>query len=765
MNHRQSMKKLLKYQILAVSAIVSGLVSAHAATVTVTKPDGATGIPVGDAGTFYWALTNCQPGDTIAFDIDTNTYGPGPFYLQEPLTGFPILYQKHRVTIDGYTQPGASPNSNPITSSNNAVIQIVIDGRSSAGGVPHARNLNYSAYDGTLATSDPPIQNQPWNGGAKPSYGSGDYALLAIYRSTNVTIKGLAFLGDDCGVVIASSLANSLYGIALMHDYGGAATNDVRDFLDYPEGEVRNCHVCGCWFGVNPTNVTKSGITWIYADWIDFPRHAGDDGWADQNSPPLRPNLPNVGLTVGVAKGATDPRSEFNVLVGGFAELGGEGMRLRISGNFIGFMPDGVTPVDPQVDMPNGNGYAPYAAPYWADYSGTAVGCGRFGEHSIHSITNWQPMVIGTDGDGTNDADEGNLWGPLSIDPAGGTYPSQLGWYRSSSNLFLIAGNRVAIGNDGHVWTNSAFFMSGIYMTDSRDGNTRFIIGSDFATNRSPATIAAQANYFYNNLPISIFGNPPSTLSGIVPFFQYDHPQFPGEVWTPKSWVTLRGNVMAGNGLAPYNYADYYFTLVNAFTNCFGNFMDTNAAIIPTLDAGSSQFPSLVGTFAPGIGDFTNVTIDVYQLDPYGWTNGQAFDFPELEVGGVTNGFPQGKKYLGSYPVANTGNFNIALPASADLGAGIIVTANYSKEPAGTPWAENMTSDFSNPIFWPVMTMSQSGSFLNISWDAANGAYTVQTNSSVVSPGTWGNFTGGNVMPPVNVPIGSGTLFVRLKKL
>ena len=124
--------------------------------------------------------------------------------------------------------------------------------------------------------------------------------------------------------------------------------------------------------------------------------------------------------------------------------------------------------------------------------------------------------------------------------------------------------------------------------------------------------------------------------------------------------------------------------------------------------------------------------------------------------------------HIGSFPVTNTGSFDIALPPLTDLGDGrVTVTANYSVSPAGTPLANTMTSDFSMPITippHPYITMTQSGGNLILSWNPENGSFTVQTNSSVTSPGTWGNFTAGNVAPPVSVPIGSGTRFVRLKK-
>src|ERR1035437_4640950 len=63
--------KKLTCSILSGSVLLSLVVAANAATVTVTvKHDGVSNI--GATGTFYWAITNCNPGDTIAFNI------PGP---------------------------------------------------------------------------------------------------------------------------------------------------------------------------------------------------------------------------------------------------------------------------------------------------------------------------------------------------------------------------------------------------------------------------------------------------------------------------------------------------------------------------------------------------------------------------------------------------------------------------------------------------------------------------------------------------------------
>ena len=61
---------------------------------------------------------NALPGtDTIAFDID----GSGPHTIQ-PSSPLPTITDP--VIIDGFTQPGASANTNPITQGSNAVMKI-----------------------------------------------------------------------------------------------------------------------------------------------------------------------------------------------------------------------------------------------------------------------------------------------------------------------------------------------------------------------------------------------------------------------------------------------------------------------------------------------------------------------------------------------------------------------------------------------------------------------------------------------------------------
>ena len=158
---------------------------------------------------------------------------------------------------------------------------------------------------------------------------------------------------------------------------------------------------------------------------------------------------------------------------------------------------------------------------------------------------------------------------------------------------------------------------------------------------------AFEANQIYNNWPLSLYPDPSSI---VLPFIRLDSNP------TTNAWVSVRGNIMVNNGLAPYGYADNTGGRLPGFLTYSTPFMDTTLNNLPVLDATNSVYPRLKGFFPTGLDPYTNIMVDVYQLDPEGWTNGLALGLLELtDYTTYTNGFPQGRKYLGSFPVANTG--------------------------------------------------------------------------------------------------------------
>ena len=103
-------------------ATVTLLVNPLTLDVTNTLDDGSP-------GSLRWAinLANSDPSNlpvTIDFDIP----GTGPFVIQ-PTTPLPAIV--HPVIIDGYSQPGSSPNT--LAQGDNAVILIDLNGSNVSG--------------------------------------------------------------------------------------------------------------------------------------------------------------------------------------------------------------------------------------------------------------------------------------------------------------------------------------------------------------------------------------------------------------------------------------------------------------------------------------------------------------------------------------------------------------------------------------------------------------------------------------------------------
>jgi hypothetical protein len=669
-------------------------ISASAATVTVTVADDGVS-NIGSSGTFYWAITNCNPGDTIAFNIP----GAGPHYLQIPPDGFPLVYKKNNLVIDGYTQPGASPNTHSITQANNAVIKIVIDGRNG-----NARDMNYTGF-GTTTPVDPPIDNTAM-ASEQGGYGDSELAHLGIYRSTNVTVRGLSFLGT-----FTTTSGGDQKGICFAHDYG--LDTNVLDRLSYSAGSDAYGHVSGCWFGVDPANPTVAGVAGFLIGIAHY-RHRDASGGT-------RPDLPNFGLTVGVAKGSTNANAEFNVFAGLGYAMDGENIRSRASGNFFGVLPDGVTAYNMTALNPN-------------NFQGGQFEWGRYDDT--------EPMIIGTDGDGVNDAEEGNLFGPLAL--VGIQQPHHFDFYSTGRKPYIIAGNRFGIAVDGTRWTNSSFAIGSFDL--SQGSQIRF--GSDF----NGVSDALEANLVYNNSIFSAeYTNPPNSLAPSL---------FAGMGSTSvqiDAWLSCRGNVFVDN-FPTFNPDD---SSASNYTNWWSTYVADTDTIIPAL-ATNSTVSTLVGTCsAPSTNGYTNIIIDVYLPDPEGQINGARFDLPTF---GGTNGwgFVQGKTYLGSFidngrydsdPAVGSFKLNIS---SLGLPHGTKVTAAVTYSSFGIPQINHLSRSGTNTLL--AWTGSNGGPLTSTNAGGPSSGFGLQRGSSLSGPWT-------TIYTPTNgisVPDGAGVAFYRV---
>ena len=178
----------------------------RAAIVTVTTSENLLGDGVTVApGSFLQALQNARDGDTVRFKIPT----AGPHFILTPLGGYPLVTANH-LTIDGYSQPGSMPNTNPILGGNNAMIRIVLD----------------SSLDVGQST---PL---PFSG-----YGDSESGILGINEADYFIIRGISFLSRQTA---EDGVDPSIYCLAFVK-------------------EVTHAHIHGCWFGLAPDGVTVAG--------------------------------------------------------------------------------------------------------------------------------------------------------------------------------------------------------------------------------------------------------------------------------------------------------------------------------------------------------------------------------------------------------------------------------------------------------------------------------------------------------------------------
>jgi hypothetical protein len=261
-----------------------------AATITVTTTDNASG--PGEPISLDEAIRAAIDGDTIAFNIP----GDGPHVIVTPIGGYPLI-TVNNLTIDGYTQPGSSPNTNPILGGNNAQIRIVLDstGTDSAPNDPQ----------------DPALTARRSTRILHSGYGDSENGMLAVLGGDNFTVKGISFVARHTP---GSTDDPSIYAVALVN-------------------QATNARVQGCWFGLPPGGSAQTDLKPAASAVAAFRYRTGGDVYS-------------AGLVVGTDGDGVSDRAEFNVILGSRIGLAIEAPRLRVSGNYFNVFPDGNTFVD-----------------------------------------------------------------------------------------------------------------------------------------------------------------------------------------------------------------------------------------------------------------------------------------------------------------------------------------------------------------------------------------------------------------------------------
>ena len=143
------------------------------------------------------------------------------------------------------------------------------------------------------------------------------------------------------------------------------------------------------------------------------------------------------GITVGVAKNSANPRAEFNIIMSQAQSIAIQGERTRYCGNFFNVLADGM------------NQYFPEPQRYPGSPTGITMPTEAFIGQNYAGYD-----VIGTDGDGVNDAEERNVMAGLPRKRANGC--AQINHQCGCYNI-KVAGNYIGVAVDGVTrWTNSS---------------------------------------------------------------------------------------------------------------------------------------------------------------------------------------------------------------------------------------------------------------------------------------------------------------------
>ncbi|MFN0068645.1 MAG: hypothetical protein ACKVYV_13540 [Limisphaerales bacterium] len=251
-------------------------------TVTVTTANNAS-TPGDGLTSLLEALTDLQDNDRITFNIPSAN--ALPVVIRTPQDGYPLI-GKHNVTLAGYTQPGASPNTNAPSAGNNAVIKVYLDSRSGPG---QRTVLDF------------------------PGFGKSESAILGVRNGRNFEASGLGFLsrftaGNDDDAVI--------YGFALVSDSPGA-------------------HFWGNHFGfVDATDIVITDPVFpVVNGYLVAGGRSAVASFRDGD-------IYSSGLTFGVDGDGYGDAGEANVSVGMGLAVHLETPDARVSGNYLNVFPD-----------------------------------------------------------------------------------------------------------------------------------------------------------------------------------------------------------------------------------------------------------------------------------------------------------------------------------------------------------------------------------------------------------------------------------------
>ncbi|MGA2660358.1 MAG: hypothetical protein ABSH34_22905 [Verrucomicrobiota bacterium] len=418
-----------------------------------------------------------------------------------------------------------------------------------------------------------------------------------------------------------------------------------------------------------------------------------------------------------MAAKSPDPRAEFNVMLGMVESISIEANGGRISGNFLGVYPSGLKDwIGPRDGDPNlyANGY---------DWEECHIEIGRANNNT----------VIGSDLDGVNDADEGNVFGGV-VDQA--LWPTATGLPSGYTHGIEFYGNNNIINGTNYGPGNA--IIANNYSGVGIDGTTRFTNGVPFSDG-NPPTLRIEGNVIFNNYPTNIFD---PSLAGTKNAF-YDG-------ITPGTIASARKNTMVNNYPYPANAGSPNY--ISLYNNALAVAPVLASDVTPALtNATTARWQ---GTVPVASETYSLTTVDAYVADSEGMANGLLANDPSEPYGWV-----QGRTYLGTFPLSGAGAFDFDV-SSLGLAAGTVVTvtANYTST-NGT-----LTSPFSNPAAlaqaFEITSVSRTGAATTINWIGGTGPFKLQRRSPLT--GAWADVQTGLAGPSTTYTDAGAQAYYRI---
>ena len=371
----------------SIAALGRALTAGELAQIDTTEPFGTN-------DTIEFNIPGAGPHTILVGNIPDGNNGALP-NITEP------------VVIDGYTQPGASPNTSSISSSINASLQIVLDG--SATGAA-ANGLTITAGDSTVT--------------GLVIHSFGDDGIEVITNSGN-TIRG-NFIGTDVtGEVDLGNGDDGIYIVSVGSNTIGGTTNAARNLISGNDGD-----------GIELQG-SNANTNSVLGNFIGTDKD-GDTSLENSNNGVRVANAP--GNTIGGSTVASRNLISGNNLSGVLLESGNATTNL-VYGNYIG--------TDRVGNAAVGNGAAGVMIDEGSSNSvgGTTAGLGNLisGNSTGVLVTNTSATIniiagntIGTNAAGT--ADLGNTGHGVFIDGAN----------RTTVGGTTLAARNLISSNDGH---------------------------------------------------------------------------------------------------------------------------------------------------------------------------------------------------------------------------------------------------------------------------------------------------------------------------